>query len=160
MRSGFLRSDGRLSTRAGAGGPATRGSSQISLIISKTYGGVGSITSLIHPIGFLSDHMEVLYDLDEEARLLCEELGLNMVRARTVGTHPRFVSMLRELIAERMGIVSGIEPPFTRPGWAQPRRLSRVVLPSPIAGQWLMARGSFRPVVNSLAIRHSPLATI
>jgi ferrochelatase len=61
---------------------------------------------LIHPIGFLSDHMEVLYDLDEEARLLCEELGLKMIRARTVGTHPRFIGMLRELIAERLGIAS------------------------------------------------------
>jgi protoporphyrin/coproporphyrin ferrochelatase len=60
---------------------------------------------LIHPIGFLSDHMEVLYDLDEEARLLCEDLGLNMVRSGTVGSHPRFVGMLRELIAERIGIV-------------------------------------------------------
>jgi ferrochelatase len=62
--------------------------------------------ALIHPIGFLSDHMEVLYDLDLEARLLCEELGLSMVRAQTVGTHPRFVGMLRELIAERLGIES------------------------------------------------------
>ena len=58
---------------------------------------------LIHPVGFLSDHVEVLYDLDEEARLLCDELGLTMVRAGTVGTHPRFVGMLRELIAERLG---------------------------------------------------------
>ena len=58
---------------------------------------------LIHPIGFLSDHMEVLYDLDHEAGLLCDELGLNMVRSRTVGTHPRFVGLLRELIAERIG---------------------------------------------------------
>jgi protoporphyrin/coproporphyrin ferrochelatase len=65
----------------------------------------GIVRALIHPIGFLSDHIEVLYDLDEEARVLCEELGLFMVRARTVGTHPRFIRMLRELIAERMGIV-------------------------------------------------------
>ena len=86
------RIDGRLSTRAGAAGRAIRGSSRISSIISKTYGGVGSDSVLIHPVGFLSDHMEVMYDLDEEARLLCEELGLTMVRARTVGTHPRFIS--------------------------------------------------------------------
>ncbi len=58
---------------------------------------------LIHPIGFVSDHMEVLYDLDHEARLLCDALGLNMVRSQTVGIHPRFVGMLRELIAERVG---------------------------------------------------------
>ena len=57
---------------------------------------------VIHPIGFLSDHVEILYDLDEEARHLCDELGLGMVRSRSVGTHPRFVSMLRELIEERI----------------------------------------------------------
>ena len=53
------------------------------------------------PIGFISDHMEVLYDLDTEARALCDRLGINMVRAGTVDTHPRFVRMIRELIMER-----------------------------------------------------------
>jgi ferrochelatase len=67
----------------------------------KNLKGRGSGGVLIHPIGFLSDHVEVLYDLDHEARLLCEALELRMVRSPTVGTHPRFVSMLRELIAER-----------------------------------------------------------
>ena len=62
----------------------------------------GAAHVIIHPIGFLSDHMEVLYDLDEEARHLCEELGLSMVRSRTVGTHRGFVRMLRELIEERV----------------------------------------------------------
>jgi protoporphyrin/coproporphyrin ferrochelatase len=56
----------------------------------------------VMPIGFLSDHMEVLFDLDEEARATADRLGMTMVRARTVGTHPRFVSMLRELIVERL----------------------------------------------------------
>ena len=57
---------------------------------------------MIAPIGFVSDHMEVIFDLDIQARQLCEELGLNMVRAATVGTHPRFIRMIRELICERM----------------------------------------------------------
>jgi ferrochelatase len=57
---------------------------------------------LIHPIGFLSDHVEILYDLDEEARHRCVDLGIGMVRSRSVGTHPRFVAMLRELIEERV----------------------------------------------------------
>jgi ferrochelatase len=46
--------------------------------------------------------MEVLFDLDTEVRHLCARLGINMVRAATVGTHPRFVRMIRELIEERM----------------------------------------------------------
>jgi ferrochelatase len=62
----------------------------------------GSESVLIHPIGFLSDHLEVLYDLDHEARMLCDSLGLNMVRSQTVGTHPRFVRMLGELLGERI----------------------------------------------------------
>jgi len=57
---------------------------------------------IVMPVGFLSDHMEVLYDLDYEARNLCDELDLKMVRAGTVGTHPLFVRMIRELIDERL----------------------------------------------------------
>ena len=57
---------------------------------------------VIVPVGFISDHMEVLYDLDTEAAELCEEIGLNMVRAATVGHHPRFVEMIVELIRERI----------------------------------------------------------
>jgi ferrochelatase len=53
-------------------------------------------------IGFISDHMEVLYDLDVEAHAKANELGLNFVRAETVGTHPRFVRMIRELVEERL----------------------------------------------------------
>lgn len=57
---------------------------------------------VVAPIGFISDHMEVLYDLDTEAQQLCAELQLPMVRAGTVGAHPKFVRMIRELIVERM----------------------------------------------------------
>lgn len=57
---------------------------------------------IVVPIGFLSDHMEVVYDLDHEAREICERVGLNMVRCATVGTHPRFISMIRKLIVERI----------------------------------------------------------
>jgi len=56
---------------------------------------------LILPIGFISDHMEVLFDLDTEAQELCEKLGIALQRVPTVGTHPRFVQMIRELITER-----------------------------------------------------------
>jgi protoporphyrin/coproporphyrin ferrochelatase len=57
---------------------------------------------VIAPIGFLSDHMEVVFDLDTEARQLAEEIGLNMIRAATVGCHPAFIGMIRELISERL----------------------------------------------------------
>jgi ferrochelatase len=57
---------------------------------------------VLAPIGFLSDHMEVVYDLDTEAAALCRELGINLSRASTVGVHPAFISMLREMIAERL----------------------------------------------------------
>jgi ferrochelatase len=57
---------------------------------------------VLAPVGFLSDHMEVLYDLDVEARQLCDALALSMTRARTVGVHPKFIAMIRELILERM----------------------------------------------------------
>jgi ferrochelatase len=57
---------------------------------------------VIVPIGFVSDHMEVLYDLDTEARQVCSDLGFNMVRAEAAGTNPRFARMIRELIVERV----------------------------------------------------------
>jgi ferrochelatase len=57
---------------------------------------------VVVPIGFVSDHMEVVYDLDTEAAEVCAQVGLNMVRAATVGTHPRFTRMIRELIEERL----------------------------------------------------------
>ena len=69
---------------------------------------------VVVPIGFVSDHMEVLYDLDTEARDLCAELGLRMVRVPCAGTHPRFVSMIRELILERMAVDEG-DPSVERP---------------------------------------------
>ena len=73
---------------------------------------------VITPIGFVSDHMEILFDLDTQARELCAELGLQMVRAETVGTHPRFIRTIRELICERLD-------------QSQPRRALGVLGPRP-----------------------------
>jgi ferrochelatase len=56
---------------------------------------------VIAPVGFLSDHMEVIYDLDTEARRICDSLGIRMRRVATVGVHPKFVSMIRDLVLER-----------------------------------------------------------
>ncbi|HEU4794858.1 MAG TPA: ferrochelatase, partial [Pyrinomonadaceae bacterium] len=57
---------------------------------------------IVAPIGFVSDHMEVVYDLDYEAQNVAKELGMTMVRAATAGTHPVFVKMIRELMLERI----------------------------------------------------------
>lgn len=54
------------------------------------------------PLGFISDHMEVLYDLDTEVADLCKELGVELVRVPTVGVHPAFIRMIADLIEERL----------------------------------------------------------
>ncbi len=62
----------------------------------------GVINVIVAPIGFISDHMEVIYDLDVQARELANRIGIRMRRAPTAGTHPAFVKMIRELIIERI----------------------------------------------------------
>ena len=64
---------------------------------------------VVIPIGFVSDHMEVVFDLDTEAAEIAEEIGLAMVRAATPGVHPRFVAMVRELLLERAATERGEE---------------------------------------------------
>ena len=81
---------------------------------------------VVVPIGFVSDHLEVIYDLDMEAQRLCGELGMHMVRAATVGTHARFVRMIRELIVERM--TPGAPRPGARHTRPLPRHLPRRLL--------------------------------
>jgi protoporphyrin/coproporphyrin ferrochelatase len=56
---------------------------------------------VVSPIGFVSDHLEVLWDLDNEAKETAERLGLGFARALTPGVHPAFVSMIRRLVQER-----------------------------------------------------------
>ena len=62
---------------------------------------------VISPIGFVSDHLEVLFDLDIEAKDKAAELGLNLVRTSSASTHPAFVGMIRSLIEERITSGSG-----------------------------------------------------
>jgi len=61
----------------------------------------GEQAVLLFPVGFVSDHLEVIWDLDNEAKETAEELGLAFARAATAGTHPAFVGSLVELLAER-----------------------------------------------------------
>jgi ferrochelatase len=62
----------------------------------------GAEDIIMVPIGFISDHLEVLFDLDVEAQNRAHELGMNVIRVPTVGTDPVFVAMIRELIEERL----------------------------------------------------------
>lgn len=63
--------------------------------------GEGASHVVVVPLGFVSDHMEVVYDLDVEAAARARALGLSLVRAGTPGSHPAFVRMVRALILER-----------------------------------------------------------
>ncbi|MGY2005096.1 ferrochelatase [Blastococcus sp. SYSU DS1024] len=61
----------------------------------------GEQAVVLFPVGFVSDHLEVIWDLDNEAKETAERLGLAFARAATAGTHPAFVTSLRELLEER-----------------------------------------------------------
>jgi ferrochelatase len=61
------------------------------------------------PIGFVSDHMEVVYDLDTEALATAEKLDLPATRAATAGLDPRFVATVRDLLLERAAVERGDE---------------------------------------------------
>ena len=67
----------------------------------RTLAAAGETAVVLFPVGFISDHLEVLWDLDNEARETAEELGLAFARAGTAGTHPAFVETIRGLLEER-----------------------------------------------------------
>jgi ferrochelatase len=62
----------------------------------------GARDVVVAPIGFVSEHLEVVYDLDTEAKRVASELGIEFHRARTVSSHPRFVRMVRELVEDSL----------------------------------------------------------
>jgi ferrochelatase len=65
---------------------------------------------VICPAGFICDHIEVLYDLDTEAAALCRQLGLPMVRARTVNDHPLFIDMMADVVSATLQRYAGARP--------------------------------------------------
>ncbi|MEI5673893.1 MULTISPECIES: ferrochelatase [unclassified Nocardioides] len=69
----------------------------------------GAPAVVMVPVGFVSDHMEVIYDLDTEALATAEELGLPARRSATAGTDPRFVAAVRDLLVERAAVERGQE---------------------------------------------------
>ena len=85
------------------------------------------------PIGFVSDHMEVIYDLDTEATATAEKVGVEFARAATAGLDPRFVAMVRDLLLERAAVERGDEraPGQRRGDGALVGPLPRRLLPQP-----------------------------
>ncbi|MBP2707053.1 ferrochelatase [Microbispora sp. RL4-1S] len=82
----------------------------------------GVRAAVLVPIGFVSDHMEVVYDLDVEAAATADKLGMALSRAATAGTHPAFVSMVGELLAEPepAGCAATCCPAPVRPASSRP----------------------------------------
>lgn len=70
----------------------------------------GAEAAVVAPVGFICDHMEVIYDLDTEARATADRVGLRMERAATAGTHPAFVAGLVDLLLERAAAERGESP--------------------------------------------------
>jgi ferrochelatase len=75
----------------------------------------GAEVVVVAPIGFVSDHMEVVYDLDTEAAATADRLGIRLERVPTVGIDAEFVSGLVDLVEERAAQARGEEPPT--PAW-------------------------------------------
>ena len=96
----------------------------------------GSPGAVVLPIGFVSDHMEVKYDLDVEAAETAGRVGLPMARAATPGTDPRFVAMISQLAAERLSGAPrrslSSQPPLPQP--CLPGCCARAFTPSAAAG--------------------------
>ncbi len=68
----------------------------------REFAAAGTTDVVLVPIGFISDHMEVIWDLDTQAFQTAGELGVRLVRTPTVGTHPAFVAALAGRIAEEL----------------------------------------------------------
>jgi ferrochelatase len=98
--AGFRRWDLVFQSRSGPPGQPWLGPDILDHLRTLRREGVENV--LIAPLGFVSDHVEIVYDLDTEALGVATELGIKMARSATVGTHPAFVKMIRLLIAERL----------------------------------------------------------
>ena len=89
----------------------------------------GTTAVVVIPVGFVSDHMEVRHDLDVEAAQTAQTLGLAFARAATPGRHPRFASMITELVRERLGLPDTPGPDHPAPDRA-PAALGTMGVPS------------------------------
>ena len=73
----------------------------------------GLAAAVLCPIGFVCDHVEVLYDLDREAANVCRELGLPMARAETVNDDPLFLDMMADVVLRTIRRFSGRALPLS-----------------------------------------------
>jgi protoporphyrin/coproporphyrin ferrochelatase len=89
----------------------------------------GTAAVVVVPVGFVSDHMEVRHDLDVEAAQTAQTLGLAFARAATPGRHPRFASMITELVRERLCLPDTPGPGRASPGH-EPAALGTVGVPT------------------------------
>ena len=108
------------------------------------------------PIGFVSDHMEVVYDLDTEALATAERLGLDAVRAcRPSGTDPRFVAMVRDLLVERAAVERGETVDRAAVG-GRPACWDRVPRPAAAPTRAAALPGAVRPAARPCGCRRDP----
>ncbi len=82
---------------------------------------------VLAPIGFVSDHMEVIYDLDTEAQETADEVGIEVLRVPTVGIDPQFVTGLVDLVQERAAEARGESP--QQPAWPVPEPWPSICAP-------------------------------
>ena len=102
-REGLGRTDWELAYQSRSGAPGQPWLEPDVNAALRALAAAGTRDVVVVPIGFVADHVEVLYDLDVEAAQAAQRLGLPLARAATPGTHPRFVSMITELVRERTG---------------------------------------------------------
>lgn len=95
-------SDYRLAYQSRSGNPADPWLSPDIGQVVREEAAQGRRALVLAPIGFVSDHVEVLYDLDVEAAQIAAELGIELVRAQTVTTHPRYIDALAQTVYERL----------------------------------------------------------
>lgn len=108
----------------------------------------GGPAVVLVPAGFVSDHMEVRYDLDVLAAQAAGRLGIAMARAATPGTHPRFVRMICELVAERVTEPPG-RPVSGRIGAAQPAAAPSAAPDDRQTGPQRLALGTLGPMADT-----------
>lgn len=92
----------------------------------------GTKDLVVLPVGFLADHMEVMYDIDYEAKEFATENGVRLHRVETVGVHPKFIEMIIELIGERAGLT---EPRYIGSFGAAPDVCAVECCPATAVGQ-------------------------